>query len=747
MLIRANPASLRTRTLFTFLTMLVVLVVILQILAESIMGRGYRAVEEQTVRDRVEQANNALSNSIASLGRVNRDYAVWDDSYAFVTNRNPAYIATNLMDSTFINLGISYIAFVKTSGELVYAQAFDLATEQAVHAPPELFSFDGASLRLLQPAGFDDTIAGLVFVGNQPMLLSAHLILTSLGEGPPAGTLLMGRMLDAHELAQLTEITHLPIAVARFDDPSLAPELHRASVALAHEQPIVIIPLNNQRIIGATRVVDLRGGPGLLLYLELPRDVYQLGQQARSEYTLVLISAGLLFGGIAFWMLERTVLNRTLALSTQVAAIDGGKYDAQVTVGGSDEIGQLGNTINQMLGRLAQAQQYLIESELRYRQLIEIIPDAIIVHDGQEVYYTNPAGARLLGSATAETAIGRRIDPTIGAITARADGSPMLVDKLLSQPDGSLIAAELVVLPFLNHDQPATQVIVRNITERKQVEYALREAKEAADAASRAKSHFLSTMSHELRTPLTAIIGYAELLERTLDASVSAESLRDLGRIRASGAHLLAIINDVLDLSKIESGRMSVDHAPVALEPLLQTAVNTVHPLADRNGNRLVVYGATTAGMVMTDEVHLRQILINLLGNACKFTHQGTVTLMVTTQPALTEGESEKVLFAIQDTGIGIRPEQMGLLFRDFVQGDSSVTRKYGGTGLGLSLSLRLAHLLGGEITVTSEPEVGSTFTLTLPRVLREGGSATLEGADFPAEQIIAGSDAPPLAR
>jgi signal transduction histidine kinase/DNA-binding response OmpR family regulator len=302
-----------------------------------------------------------------------------------------------------------------------------------------------------------------------------------------------------------------------------------------------------------------------------------------------------------------------------------------------------------------------------------------------------------------------------------------------------LIEVELVALPFEEQGTPATQVIVRNITERKQVEKTLRNAKEVADAANRAKSQFLATMSHELRTPLAAIIGYAELLEQavTMDPLDELELLHDIGRIRTAGAHLLALINDVLDLSKIEAGHMQVNVSPLRIDLLLQAIIGTVKPLAERNGNRLELRGVNDLGIMVSDEVRLRQILLNLLSNACKFTHDGAVTLEVQVLAAEEADVGGRLRFAIRDTGIGIAPAQQSRLFRDFVQIDSSSTRKYGGTGLGLALSQRLAHLLGGAITLESEPGVGSTFTLDLPRNyagsdLASAAVATPTGDDNP---------------
>ena len=228
------------------------------------------------------------------------------------------------------------------------------------------------------------------------------------------------------------------------------------------------------------------------------------------------------------------------------------------------------------------------------------------------------------------------------------------------------------------------------------------------EMASRHKSQFLANMSHELRTPLNAIIGYSEMLQEEAEDLGEDAFLPDLRRINAAGKHLLGLINDILDLSKIEAGRMDLYPETFDVQQMIQDVAAIVQPLIEKNGNTLVIICPDDLGTMHADQTKLRQILFNLLSNAAKFTDHGTITLRVAPQNAV-------VTFAVSDTGIGMTEEQLGRLFEAFSQAEASTTSKYGGTGLGLAISRHFCRLMGGDLTVTSVYGQGSTFTVQLP--------------------------------
>jgi signal transduction histidine kinase/CheY-like chemotaxis protein len=253
------------------------------------------------------------------------------------------------------------------------------------------------------------------------------------------------------------------------------------------------------------------------------------------------------------------------------------------------------------------------------------------------------------------------------------------------------------------------------------------EARAQAQEANKTKSAFLANMSHELRTPMNAIIGYSEMLLEEAEDTGEKWMESDLQKILSSAKHLLQLINDILDLSKIEAGRMTVFLEPVNIAQTAKDVAATIEPLVAKNGNTFELQCPPDAGSMRTDLTKLRQTLFNLLSNACKFTENGKVTLEIARR------SDHMVSFAVTDTGIGMTPEQQGKLFGEFVQADASTTRKYGGTGLGLAISRKFCRLLGGDITVASEPGKGSVFTAILPVAAKEPAPEPVEAPVQPA--------------
>ena len=377
------------------------------------------------------------------------------------------------------------------------------------------------------------------------------------------------------------------------------------------------------------------------------------------------------------------------------------------------------------------AQRLLRQSDLRFRVAAEAVGDIIWTNspEGRMVgeqedwsRFTGQQPAEYGGFGWSAAIHPDDLAPTLEAwADAVANRRRFEFEHRVRRVDGSWRVCSVRALPML--DEAGAIVgwvgVHEDITARRDAEVELRAARDRAEAANKVKSNFIANISHELRTPLSAIIGYTEIImEECEEVGEGTALLADLAKIEANARHLLGLINDLLDLTKIEAGRMDVSIEPVELASLLRGIEATVRPLVERRANRLRLVLPAVPITMQTDATKLRQMLLNLLGNAAKFTEGGTVTLAV--EPDKVDGAM--IVFDVTDTGIGMTAEQTSRLFERFTQADASTTRRFGGTGLGLALTKAYASSVGGEIRVRSTQGVGSTFTLRLPAVFQPNG-------------------------
>ena len=303
------------------------------------------------------------------------------------------------------------------------------------------------------------------------------------------------------------------------------------------------------------------------------------------------------------------------------------------------------------------------------------------------------------------------------AIFSRHELSTAALESMAAVADAVAVGierkhAEAELARHTRHLEDAHDTQRRNAQQLSGLVEELRVAQKRAEAATRAKSDFLASMSHELRTPLNAIILYSELLQEVAEDQGQESFITDLQRIQSSGKHLLELINGILDLSKIEAGKMTVSPETFEIRVMLDELLHTVEPLVQKNSNTFTVNCGARVGTMTADLMKTRQILLNLLSNAAKFTRAGTIVLDVQTCVA---GGRPSIAFTVTDSGVGMTREQTSKVFDPFTQADVTTTRKYGGTGLGLALVSRFCRLMGGDIAVESEPTVGSRFTVRLP--------------------------------
>ncbi len=617
--------TLRTKTLSIVSLTLIGLLIVLYITSTTIVMGGFARVEDQNTRKNVQRVLDAYADEVAKLNITAGDWATWDATYAFIEDGNQAYVDENVSEATTARLGLSVLAYVHSSGRIVISKSFDPETGNSIALPENFRAHLVPSDLLLQHPDPKTGVTGVILLPEGPLLVAARPILTSNGEGPSRGTLIMGHYLDTTLIQRLAERTHVDLAMQRLDTSQIPTDFAEVRSALLQGTQAVIQPLSHDMIAGYTLVRDIYGNPALMLRVALARPIYEQGQVSTQYQVASLLVVGLVFGVVTILLLEKLILSRLAQLSADVSHIGtSSDLSVRVSMRGKDELSHLAGEMNMMLDALERAQ-----------------------------------------------------------------------------------------------------------AERQQAEAALYQAKEAAEAASRAKSAFLANMSHELRTPLTAIIGYSELLQKEAQFLGYTDFLDDLEKIRTAGNHLLALINDILDLSKIEAGKMQLALEQFDIAALVHDVVTTAQPLVEKNGNLLKVHCAADLDTMYADLTKVRQILLNLLSNAAKFTEQGVITVHVS---RLGTRDASQICFRISDTGIGMSAEQLLTLFQEFTQATSATNRKYGGTGLGLALCRRFCQLMGGTITVESEVGRGSVFTVQIPASVN---NSTPEALAQSREQLL----------
>jgi two-component system, sensor histidine kinase and response regulator len=374
-------------------------------------------------------------------------------------------------------------------------------------------------------------------------------------------------------------------------------------------------------------------------------------------------------------------------------------------------------------------------SEERLRLIINTAMDAVITVNAEGLITNWNSEAEELFGWSAQEALGRQLSELIMPQRYPGDhdrdfqhffgaGGELAIrqrtETTAQHRNGGEFPVEMAISPVKFDGQWIFSIFIRDIRERKRTQNELLDAKEAAEEANRAKSIFLANMSHELRTPLNAIIGYSEMLEEETEGLGKETVVGDLQKIQSAGKHLLALINDILDLSKIEAGKMILHLETFDVAQVIEEIVSTVQPTAAKNASTVQVNVANVSEM-HADLTKVRQILLNLLSNACKFTEHGVISLNVDRR---TIDGRDWLRFEVGDTGIGMTPQQRDKLFREFSQVETSISRRYGGTGLGLAITYRFIQMMRGTIDVESEAGRGSKFTVLLP------AEVTLDGGD-----------------
>lgn len=450
------------------------------------------------------------------------------------------------------------------------------------------------------------------------------------------------------------------------------------------------------------------------------------GFKSRRTQALWLTFSGGLLGAFLFAGFYLAIMRTVHQLEAAAQRLLERRWaDAHLEVATKDELGQVIRSFGALAKRLESEWTALQESEVRTRLVVDNALDAVItMNEEGNIVGWNTQAESIFGWTKVE-AIGRTLADTIvpprfreahtrGLLHFLRTGEGPVLNKRIEigamHRDGHEFPAELTICPVKVDDRYLFSAFVRDITEQRRAKAELEHARDASEEANRAKSQFLATMSHEIRTPINGILGFAELLQET---PLNEQQKTYAGTIKDAGENLLVIVNDILDISKIEAGKMTLELVPFDLERMIGEVVTLLSNRTQEKRLEIrVEYPDSLPRHLVADPVRVRQILTNIAGNALKFTEQGSVTIRVSGAIA---GAQKFVRIGVQDTGIGISKEQQAKLFQKFSQADSSTTRRFGGSGLGLVIYKELTELMGGQVGIESEPGRGSTFWFSFP--------------------------------
>lgn len=527
--------------------------------------------------------------------------------------------------------------------------------------------------------------------------------------------------------------------------------------ALSGQTNTEIFPdYRNVPVLSAYRPLNIAGVRWALMSEIDAAEAFAAIEDLKVRVLLLLSILSLAIIGVSF-VFAKTMTRPIKVLTSKAEALAQGDLNVQINIGGGDEIALLAHSFDTMRNALKELVEGLEEkvnsrtkelnnSEMRMRSIVANLADALIIIDEKGIVQEFSPAAETMFRYSTQEIVGKNIKMLMPEKHA-ADHDDYLAHYLKTgeqrvigknreivavRKNGESFYAELAVSETLIDNRVIYIGLIRDITARKQAEKELAVAKKMAEEANKAKSSFLANMSHELRTPMNAIIGYSEMLAEDAEDDGLDEMIPDLNKINSAGKHLLALINDVLDISKIEAGRMDLHLEEFNVADMLSEVLSTAQPLFDKNSNQIEYSLDDGIYVIYADLTKVKQVLFNLLSNAAKFTHEGIINV----KGSLSEENGQQyLLMAVTDNGIGIAEDKLEHVFDEFSQADSSTTRDYGGTGLGLALSRNFCQMMQGDIILQSEVGKGSTFTVKLPLKVEVKDSAEEAEPEQPKEQ------------
>ncbi|KKG11793.1 histidine kinase [Methanosarcina sp. 2.H.A.1B.4] len=692
-------------------TMFALLTVLLIAASHTILLSSFSNLEARDTIKNTDKIEQAIAWEALSIDRTARDWAYWNDTYKFVNTLSPEYIESNLNENTLYDLDLNVMLFVNKSGVVVYSLSVDLVNGTNVPVPTGLLERIDSGLLMLRENR--DYMQGVILLEEGPMLIVGRPIQAGFEEGPSAGTLILGKYIDNSYIASLEERTQSSLSLYTLNE-EMPPDFQDAFDEAVSGGGSAVNILGDERVAGYFILRDTTGEPAAIMRADYPRELYAQGKKTLNYIYGFLLLSGIFMGTATRFSLDRLLVSRLIAIDSFLDKVKREKDTSKrLEMEGEDEIHRLSKGINEMLSSIRLAEQELKSREYEKKFILDSLEEIVVLRDPNfNIRWANQAALKnkdLLMVEAKELTSDSPQAADKDIIPKSRYPHPGWTDQEFTSSEGKtwLLRSKLVC------DETGDTIAILEtgveITERKKYEIELFRAKQDAEVANHTKSEFLANMSHELRTPLNSIIGFSDLLYEKVYGNLNARQLKAVGNVSCSGKNLLNLINEILDLSKVEAGSFELHYSTFWLAEALAEVRDMLFPFAASKGIKIEFELENSLPRISADKERIMQVLSNLMTNAVKFSNENGCVRVKATQ------SNDFIQIAVADDGIGIAAADHDKLFKPFSQIDSSSSKKYQGTGLGLALIKEIVQLHGGSVWFESEVGKGSTFGFSIP--------------------------------
>ncbi len=680
--------------------------------SQSILDSSFSDLQEKEATDNVEKVENIINFQVLRLDETNAALSSREDIRALILGQGPHNLSGITFTDIFSISECDFVFLVNNSGYIVYSEVSGSNDSINASTLPEIRQRINDGSFLCKEA--ETPLKGLILLQNGPAVLSSQPVFATPDNKEISGTIILGKNLDAGFVESVQESTGNTITLYSFN--SVPPDFQQAF--FESKNPNFMYVTTGERVTGYSVLKDISGSPTIVIRTDTDSNIYAEGQKSLRYIVFFLLFAGLTVGAGCKLLLDREVVSRIVAIDNFVEKVGkDGNFSEKLSMDGNDEFSRLSEGINQMLNRLKTTSDKSKIAEQEKKVILDSLSEIVVFMDPElRIIWINKVALDHIGMKL-EDVIGRRYEDIYILYKENPGKSPVLrVLESGNEEFGEVVTQDgkvwmVSVAPIKDENGRITGVLKTglDITAHRHSEEKLLQAKLDAETANRIKSEFLANMSHELRTPLNSIIGFSDILLEKVFGELNEKQLRYMSNISTSGRHLLELINDILDLSKVEAGKMELHYSEFSISSVFEEVRAVLSPLAQIKSLEVTFNVESDFTTLEADRGRMLQVLYNLASNAIKFTPNGGKVSVYCKK------SGSRALISVIDTGIGISAEDQMKLFQPFTQIDASATRQYCGTGLGLALVKKIVNLHQGDIWVESDPGKGSAFTFAVP--------------------------------